>query len=516
LIILIGGLSFKYKNAKFFAVLPALLAIVHGLTLNPLGYYLQKIDLVEILGQRFSLRAHIGINYFSITVGIVLLIMVSYSIYSSLAKRAITVSLYHISVSNLKRKMFRSILLIICLSIVVGAFFSDMLITMSIENTLELGAGRLGADLMIVPKGQDTQAKSILLSGEPIMFFLDKAIFPEIKKYPEVEKISQQLYLYPFSYLVCCTVESVLVVAYDPDTDFTVAPWIKYTLRKYPADKEVVVGKMVKYYPGQKIILFDDVVSVVATLEHTGLGYFDMSAFLPIKSAKKLLLSLKEKNRLKKIKDRPIMTDPSFSHLTPSKTLKHIPIEDISPDGISSIMIKLHDNVDAQAFSKKITDRFTEISVVNIKESTLSVKRRLISMIKVFTLPVLVLMIMSTIILAVVFGMIVNERRREIGLFRAMGCKKSDIFKIIITEALLMSGLGGVLGIIIGSAIILVFKNKIMESLELLYIWPQYEMIITAILGTIGLSFVIGIISGYFPAQKASDMEPYQAIRSGE
>jgi len=400
--------------------------------------------------------------------------------------------------------------------IVLGAFFSDIFLSQSIENTLELGAGRLGADLMVVPSKEKAAAQAVLLSGGPTMFYMKNDVLNRLEQFPEIDKISPQLYVQPFSYKVCCIVENILIIAYDPETDFTVAPWIQYALRQKQDITDIVVGKLVKFYPGQTITLFGKDLKVVASLDPTGLGYFDNSAFMPIQGAREFLRELKKMNEQNEIASRQKIQDESFSHLFASEDDNKVPIDKIDPDGISAIFIKAKDSASITELTDKINKTIPDVTVINVKESTVSIKRHLTSILRAFFLPILVLFIMGTLILSVVFSMSVTERQREIGLMRAVGATKADIFRIIITEALIISGIGCLFGIFFGSSLIFLFKNKIMAALELLYIWPSPRAIFIVLLATITAAFLSGVVSGFYPALRAARMEPYHAIRSGE
>jgi len=114
------------------------------------------------------------------------------------------------------------------------------------------------------------------------------------------------------------------------------------------------------------------------------------------------------------------------------------------------------------------------------------------------------------------FYMIVNERQREIGLLRAMGGKKQHIFKLIISEALVISLIGGLIGLVIGAALLFSFKNFILSSLRLPYLLPSVKVLIELVSGAIIFSAVTGLLASLMPAISASRMEPYEAIRKGE
>jgi putative ABC transport system permease protein len=517
IMIIIGGLlSFRYKKVFVIPAFFGFLGIVQSFILRPISYFIQSEFPIIVLGQTYSLRSHFYIRESVISLSVITVLLSLFPIFFRRKDILPRITLFSLSSSNIKRRRYRSLVLILSLTIVIGAFFSNILLTQSIENTLELGAGRLGADLMVVPKGEKKTAEAVLLSGGPTMFYMKKDILQPLKAFPEIEKISPQLYVKPLTYKVCCIVENVLIIAYDPNTDFTVAPWIEYSLFKKQDPFDIVVGRLVKYYPGQKIDLFGKSLNVVASLEPTGLGYFDNSVFIPLDGARKLLTELKKRDETQQIPERQKIIDESFSHLFASDTDEHIQINDIDPEGISAFFIKTKDDVSVMELSEKIEKTFKEITVINVKESTITVKRHLVSILRAFFFPILILLIMGTIILSVVFSMSVHERQREIGLFRAMGARRVDIFRVIITESLILSSIGGIFGILFGSSLIFLFKNRIMVALELLYIWPTPNIIFSVLILIVAVSFAVGILAGFYPAFRAATMEPYCAIRSAE
>lgn len=98
----------------------------------------------------------------------------------------------------------------------------------------------------------------------------------------------------------------------------------------------------------------------------------------------------------------------------------------------------------------------------------------------------------------------VVERTKEIGLRRAIGARKVDIEQQFLIEALILCLLGGIIGIILGVTI--VFLLKFVSTLPLLI------SINSIIIGFI-VSFAVGVFFGYYPAKKASDMNPIDALR---
>jgi putative ABC transport system permease protein len=97
----------------------------------------------------------------------------------------------------------------------------------------------------------------------------------------------------------------------------------------------------------------------------------------------------------------------------------------------------------------------------------------------------------------------VTERTREIGIRLAIGARPADVLSQFLIEAVVLSMLGGAIGIVIGSAVA--------------FLLPLLGLPLSIPLTAIGLAFgfaaLIGIFFGIYPARKASQLDPIQALR---
>jgi len=98
----------------------------------------------------------------------------------------------------------------------------------------------------------------------------------------------------------------------------------------------------------------------------------------------------------------------------------------------------------------------------------------------------------------------VTERYREIGLRMALGAGPRDILRQFLVEAVVLCVLGGTIGIALGRGASLLVR--------LLAKWPT-ESSMLAILASVSVSVTIGVIFGYYPAWKASRLNPIEALR---
>ncbi len=98
----------------------------------------------------------------------------------------------------------------------------------------------------------------------------------------------------------------------------------------------------------------------------------------------------------------------------------------------------------------------------------------------------------------------VTERTREIGIRKAIGAKKREILEQFLIESVVISFLGGGIGVVIGIAI-----SKMVSNIG------GWETIVStqSILLAFGFSVGIGIFFGFYPANKAANMNPIEALR---
>jgi ABC-type antimicrobial peptide transport system permease subunit len=98
----------------------------------------------------------------------------------------------------------------------------------------------------------------------------------------------------------------------------------------------------------------------------------------------------------------------------------------------------------------------------------------------------------------------VSERTKEIGLRMAIGARSRDIMRQFLVESLLLCALGGALGILVG--------RLSSFSVRTILLWPT-RISWPAMFAAVGVSLLIGVIFGYYPAWKASRLDPIEALR---
>ncbi len=171
-------------------------------------------------------------------------------------------------------------------------------------------------------------------------------------------------------------------------------------------------------------------------------------------------------------------------------------IKSLNPDDsgavvsqITSILTRKHGKTDFSVLDQK--------ALTNLFSSTLSIFTTLLAAIGGLSLIVGGIGIMNIMLVSV------TERTREIGIRKALGAKERDILAQFLIESSLLSGLGGIIGVVFS---VLVAKLVIQRFL------PTY-VTTSSILLAVGFSIAVGIFFGVYPARKAARLIPVEALR---
>ncbi|MBI5696643.1 MAG: FtsX-like permease family protein [Nitrospirae bacterium] len=396
--------------------------------------------------------------------------------------------LFYLAVRNIRRKLFRTVSIMLSVAVVAGTLFSATMVIYSVKRSIAVGTERLGADILVVPADDETKARGVLVSGEPSTFYMDRSVLDKVKAVEGVAQVSPQVFIESSSFS-CCYVGNAMLVGFDPQTDFSVKSWLAdFSIKEFGPD-DIIAGRGIPTMVGRTLKFYGHDFNVVGVLAQTGMTFLDSSAFIRMDAAYRMA----EESAKKAVK--PIT---------------------VTPDQISAVLVKVAPDYTPQRVAVKINYAVDGVKSIPSDEVIATVKDQLSKLLTYLLTIGGIVWVMALLLIAVVFSMIVNERQREIGLFRAMGAKKGFMFKLLVTEAALLTTAGGVVGVALGGIMVFSFKNLITTQLKVPYLWPSTAFIVELLAGCILVSLVTGVLAVLYPAALSARMEPYNAIRKGE
>ena len=120
------------------------------------------------------------------------------------------------------------------------------------------------------------------------------------------------------------------------------------------------------------------------------------------------------------------------------------------------------------------------------------------------------------ILVSLLFSAIVQERYREVGLLRAMGAQPNQVMTIILTEAAIITGLGGLAGLGFGAAVLLMFARSLGFYFGLLgvpFAWPPLAVLQVGAIVAIVFSAILGLVGALLPAWRCAAWRPMRSSR---
>lgn len=158
-----------------------------------------------------------------------------------------------------------------------------------------------------------------------------------------------------------------------------------------------------------------------------------------------------------------------------------------------------------RAFRHLRPDQDDNFSIIS-SDSFISLWQRLTAAIAATAIGIVsVFILVGGIVIMNIMLAAVTERTHEIGIRKSLGARRADILNQFLVEATMLAGTGGLIGVLIAWTIAIAIRHTASIPMAL----P-----VTSVLIGVGLSAVVGLFFGIYPAQRASKLDPIEALRS--
>jgi len=383
--------------------------------------------------------------------------------------------LHNISLNNLRRRKAKMAFLTIGLSVGIATIVTLVTLTRSMSGDIGRKMDEFGANILITPQsnGLAMNYGGISLGG---VTFDQREIREE--DLPRISTIRNSRNISAIAPKVLGGVRvagrDALLVGVLFDRELKMKQWWNIFGEAPKGDHELLLGsdaaKLFNVLPGDTLAIKGETFKVTGVLGQTG-SQDDSLIFANLAKAQKLL---GKEGRITLVEVAALCSGCPIGDMV-------VQIAEKLPDArVSAIQQVVEGRL-------KALDQFKRFS---------------------YALGGVVAFIGSLIVFVTMMGS-VNERTTEIGVFRAIGFRKSHIMRIILLEALLVSLLAGLVGFASGMGAARLALPFMAEGKNALLVW---DMSVT--FGSIGLAVVVGLLASLYPALHASRMDPTEALRA--
>lgn len=380
-----------------------------------------------------------------------------------------------IALQNLRRRKMRSALLVISVIIGVSAIIFLYSTTQAMKEDVANKLDQFGSNILILPDtGEALTFGGITVEAPTQAKELDMSLIPlmqTIKNKETLATIAPKL-------LVNTNIngQEILLLGVDFQQEFRLKKWWKVdglSKNQLPSADEVILGSDValslNLTLNQTVSIKGQDFKVAGIIQPTGSAENDQAVFMDLAV-------------LQKLANRP----NAISLIETAALCYTCPIEEVT---------------------RQLNDKLPGTKVTALK-STLESRDTTVTKFNLFARSVsLILFLASGLVITMTMKSSVEERTREIGILRAIGFRKRHIIQIVLTEAGLLSLLGGLLGYLLGMGAAVYFGSAMVKA-EVLIPW-QSDLLVYAL----SASLLIGLVGSLYPAWKAARLDPTESLR---
>ena len=391
---------------------------------------------------------------------------------------------------NLLRRPVRSLALGLLAAVLSAAILDGTVILQSMRNGISAMEDRLGADIMVVPYAALSKKS---FENEPLLgntgnYYLSADTCEGIGEVEGIRRSSSQFYLTAVDSDACDS--PVHLISYDPETDFTVTPWITEADERINGSATCVIGADIHAQPGDTLEFFGIKVRVRAKMGKTGTDY-DTSAFMD-RASVHLLAEASGDEKLN-----------AYDQMDSGKSF-------------SCTLIDTKEGYDTESVKNDINIHFKKLRAIQSRKLMTSVASGMGGISKTSGILIAAVWIIAAAVLAGAYAMLTSERSRELALFRVLGAARGQVTGIVTGEALVLCIAGGLAGITAGLAAVPVFAGGLEKKIQVPFLPPSAGQIAAFSLLATLITAAAGCVSAGISAQHIRRIDTGVILRSRE
>ena len=425
--------------------------------------------------------------------------------------------LVRVAAQNVGRRRLRAVSLGLAVMLGVGISFASFVAGWALREGIATSFARMGADLVVVPRGALVNITSSLLTVQPTGETLDATLRTPLSATTGVARVAPQR-------IAPAVIDGRVgnLIAFDPAHDFSVLPWLEDRQPGPLTAGGVIAGARVAGRLGESLNVCGLPLSVQGRLARTGVGPFDESYFLSFDTLDAVVAVCRTPGtQAGRPTAQPERQANGQAHPVGDPGAGHADIEPCAADlplgRVSAFLLQLSPGA-------KLGDvRFAVAQIPDVKivegNAVLTASRQALNFFLVGIAAFAAFQITALLaVVSLLFSAIVQERHHELGLLRALGARPGQVMTVILSEAAIVTGLGGLAGLVLGATLLLTFARSLGFYFGLLgvpFSWPSVEVLAAGVVAAVAASVLLGLVGALLPAWRVRRMAPYALIQAG-
>jgi len=185
----------------------------------------------------------------------------------------------------------------------------------------------------------------------------------------------------------------------------------------------------------------------------------------------------------------------------------------VSLEAVTNITVDIKPGIDVNETTVKMLLAAPGVWPVQAPKLMTILESQRAGLIKSLFIALGIIWILAVILTAFVFSIIVNERRREIGMLRAAGASRNFIFRLFLTESAILAIGGGVAGIILSTLFLYITRSWLMSALGIQVLLPSLPGFVAFTVLCFLIALLLVLPALLYPAVRASRLDPAVAMR---
>lgn len=393
-----------------------------------------------------------------------------------------------IALKNIRRRPVRSVLMCLIVMFLSFTLFLGGYLIISLQNGLDGYRARLGADIVVVPSSSQGHGTvdNVLLQGITGNYYIPKDSLKKLDGIDGIEKKTEQFYL-TSAKASCCSAR-VQIIGFDPETDFTVLPWINSSIGTEVSDGDIIIGSDIAYPADGSLRFYGESYRVAGQLERTGTG-LDNAVFTNRNTIKNMARCAAD-------------------------TLEREALKGIDPENaVSCVLIKVKEGVDASAVADDINIHVSKVRATPSASMIGSVAQGFRNVSAFIGIVTAGIWMIAFVIIIAVFALMMNERKKEFAVLRVAGASGKMIVSAVSAEAAFLSLAGSLAGLAVSLIMTAPLSESIRAHFSLPFMQPDVSLLIVLSVGAVIMPLATGVLTAVLSAVRITKNETGLLLR---